>query len=246
MSNQLIYEKLKLLKLSHFAKKLEANFQNYKNQEYDFYEILNILLDTEINQRHNQKIQNLIKSAKLRYNNATLEEIDYSASRQLKRSHISYLFDGEWIKNNQSLIITGATGTGKTWLGCAVSNQACRLEIKTLFVTANQMFEDLHLSMLDGSITKTKQKYIKPTLLVIDDFGLGGIDASLCPTFHEIIDEQSKHGGLMITSQFPTEKWYSFFENNSTADSILDRIVHRANLIELQGESMRKKRSCSN
>lgn len=243
MSNAVIYDKLKFLKLSHFAKSLEANFQTYKNQDYDFYEILNLLLDVEINQRHNNRIQNLLKSAKLRYSDARLEEIDYSASRQLKRSDISHLFDCEWINNKQCLIITGMTGTGKTWMGCAFANHACRLEIKTIYVSASQLYEELHMSILDGSIAKVKQKYMKPNLLVIDDFGLGGIDSSLCPALLDIIDKQSTVGGLLITSQFPTEKWHGFFEDATIADAILDRIVHRSHLIELKGESLRKNRT---
>lgn len=241
MSNSAVYDKQRFLKLSHFAKSLEHNFQTYKNQDYDFYEILNLLLDAEINQRHNNRIQNLLKSAKLRYSNAQLEDIDYSVSRKLKRSDISHLFDCEWIGKNQCLIITGATGTGKTWMGCAFATHACRLEIKTVYVNATQLYEELHFAMLDGSISRVKQKYIKANLLVIDDFGLGGIESSLCPVLLEIIDKQSMIGGLLITSQFPTEKWYSFFEDATIADALLDRIVHRSHLIELEGESLRKK-----
>lgn len=107
-------------------------------------------------------------------------------------------------------------------------------------MSANQLYEELSIAIFEKTITKVKQRYIKNRLLIVDDFGLGGVDLSVAPILLEIIDKQSMVGGLIITSQFPTESWFDFFEDKTLADAILDRVLHRSHLIELQGESMRK------
>lgn len=109
-----------------------------------------------------------------------------------------------------------------------------------MYIHANQLFEDISLSILDGSLAKYRQKIIKTKLLLIDDLGVGGIDASVSPTLLEIVDRQSMNGGLILTSQFPTERWHDFFEDKTVADAILDRVIHNSHKIELFGESMRK------
>lgn len=245
MSVQSLYNKLELLNLNNFAKALDNNYSAYEKQDLSFHEILELLADIEINHRHNKKIQNLIKGAKFRYSNARIEDIDYTNDRKLKKALITPLLDFQWLYKNRGIIITGATGTGKTWLANALGNQACRFEIKTTFIQANQLYEELNMALFDKTIARIKQKYMKSHLLIIDDFGLGGVDSNITPILLEIIDKQERNGGLIITSQFPTELWFDFFEDKSLADAILDRIVHRSHLIELQGESMRKLKSVS-
>ena len=240
MLRNITRDQLLQLNLKAFAQSLEDNSSAYIDNDLSFQEQLSIFLDIEINDRKNKKVERLLKSAKLRYSNATIEDIDYKASRKLKKSDISHLFNCEWVEQHHNVIITGATGCGKTWLACALANQACRLGISTLYIHANQLFEDISLSILDGSLAKYRQKLIKTKLLLIDDLGIGGIDASVSPTLLEIVDRQSMNGGLILTSQFPTERWHDFFEDKTVADAILDRVIHNSHKIELFGESMRK------
>lgn len=166
--------------------------------------------------------------------------MDYS-SKRLNPDAISHLLEDEWIDKHRGVIIVGATGTGKTWLACALGNHACRNLRKVMFVQAADLYEDIILSIADGSIAKVKQKYCKVDLLIIDDFGIGELLPQICPVLLDIIDEQSSVGGLLITSQYPVANWHDLFSEATIADAILDRIIHRSYPITLTGESMRKK-----
>ncbi|KPX09691.1 ATP-binding protein, partial [Pseudomonas syringae] len=148
-----------------------------------------------------------------------------------------------WLTRRQNVIITGATGTGKTWLACALANQACRLGRPTLYRTATKLFEEISLSYADHSMPKLRRQLIRAELLIIDDLGIGGFDAQLGPFLLDVIDHQLKNGTLLITSQYPKEKWYDLFSDPTIADAILDRIVHKSHIIELKGESMRRLKS---
>lgn len=154
---------------------------------------------------------------------------------------IAKLINEEKSRRESAVTTWGATGTGKTWLACALGNHACRNLRKVLFIQAADLYEDIILSIADGSIAKTKQKYCKVDLLIIDDFGIGELLPQICPVLLDIIDKQSTVGGLLITSQFPIERWHGLFPEATIADAVLDRIIHRAYPIVLTGESIRKK-----
>lgn len=241
MLNTITKDKLMVLGLKGMARTLELHVRQPDIQNLSFDERFGLLLDAEVNDRDQRRIQRFLKLAHLRYPQAAIEDIDYHAERKLERRLVTSLVDCEWIKRRQNLIITGATGTGKSWMGCAVGVQACRLGFSSYYTSSNQLFEDLSAAMADGTLARLRRKLIKVELLIIDDFGLGGIDPALGPSLLEIIDLQSNHGALLLTSQFPTMQWYSQFTDPTIADAILDRIVHRAHLLELKGESMRKR-----
>ncbi|CAE6882296.1 MULTISPECIES: IS21-like element helper ATPase IstB [Pseudomonadaceae] len=200
------------------------------------------LLDVEAAERDSRKIERYLKAAKLRFSQAALEDIEYRSDRGLDRSQVMALAEGEWIRRKQNLILTGATGTGKSWLACAFGNQACRQGLTTYYCTSTRLFEDISRSHADGSLPKLRRQLIRTQLLIIDDLGIGGIEKHLGPVLLEIIDQQSMNGALLLTSQFPTEKWYDLFGDPTIADAILDRIVHRAHMLPLSGESMRKRK----
>lgn len=149
----------------------------------------------------------------------------------------------EWLRRRQNVIITGATGTGKTWLACALGNQACRQGMHTQYRIAAKLFEDISLSYADHSIPKLRRQLIHAELLIIDDLGIGGIDGQLGPFLLDVIDLQSQYGSLLITGQYPKEKWYDLFSDPTIADAILDRVLHKAHPIKLKGESMRRVKS---
>lgn len=208
-----------------------------------FEQRLGQMLDAEITARENRKVERLLAQAKLRYSQAALEDVDYRSSRGLDRLQVQTLASGDWMRQHQNLILTGATGTGKSWLACAFGQQACRQGVATQYMTATRLFEDLLLCQADGSLPKRRKQLVRTQLLIIDDLGIGGIDQRLGPILLEILDQQSMIGSLILTSQFPVDKWYDLFGDPTIADAILDRIVHRSHHIALKGESMRKLRA---
>lgn len=238
--NTLTHTRLHELGLPGMARALELQHQQPHMQQLSFDERLGMLLDAETSLRNTHRIERCLKAAKLRYGQASLEDIEYHAGRQLDRSLVMSLADCGWIERRQNLIITGATGTGKSWMACAFAVQACRLGKAAFYTTSTQLFESLALAQADGSLPRLRRQLIRKELLIIDDLGLGGIDPSLGPALLEIVDLQANHGALLLTSQFPTDNWYTQFGDPTVADAILDRIVHRAHHLKLHGESMRK------
>ena len=204
---------------------------------------LGLMVDAENSERESRKVGRLLKAARLRENEATMDSIEFKASRGIDRNTVMTLGECEWLARRQNVIITGATGTGKTWLACALGNQACRLGRATLYRTATKLFEEISLSYADHTMPKLRRQLIRAELLIIDDLGIGGIDAQLGPFLLDVIDQQSQNGSLLITIQYPKEKWYDLFSDPTIADAILDRIVHKSHVIELKGESMRRVKS---
>jgi DNA replication protein DnaC len=240
MLNHQTTTQLQSLGLHGMLRVLNRQQDEPQTQKLSFDERFAMLLDAEVNDRDGRKIERLLKSAKLRQPSACLEDIDYRASREIDAAMIASLGDCGWIARRLNLVFTGVTGTGKSWLSCAFGKQACRSGYSVYFTTATQLFENLVTAQAEGSLPKLRRQLVKTQLLIIDDFGIGGIDVHLGPILLDIIDQQSMQGSLLITSQFPHEKWYDLFNDPTVADAILDRIVHRAHFMNLKGESMRK------
>lgn len=241
-----IDQMMKKLKLYGASKAFELQQTDKNYTTMPFEQRFSRLLEQEVQDRDNRKIDRLAKNAKFRYSQAVLEDIDYRSSRQLDPLKIQSLATGNWFCNNQNLIITGATGTGKSWLACAFGHQACRQHFSTFYIVASRLFESLYDAQVDGSLPKLRRLLTGVRLLIIDDLGIGGIHPQVEPILLDILDTQSIFGSLIFTSQFSTSKWYDFFSDPTIADAILDRIVHRSHLIELKGESMRKLKAKSN
>ncbi|AUV34691.1 AAA family ATPase (plasmid) [Escherichia coli] len=240
MLNNLTHSKLHDLGLNGMARALELQLEQPQMNQLMFEERLGLLLDAEISSRDTRRIERLLKAARLRQGAACLEDVDYKPARQLDRATVMTLADCNWIPRRQNLILTGATGTGKSWLACAFGKQACRNGYSVGYTTATQLFEDLLSAQVEGVLPKLRRQLIRTQLLIIDDLGIGGIDINLGPILLEIIDQQSAQGSLIITSQFPSDKWYDLFNDPTIADAILDRIVHRSHFITLKGDSIRK------
>ena len=240
MLNNLTHSRLHELGLNGMAKALELQQEQPQIQRLVFEERLGLLLDAEISARDTRRIERLLKAARLRQSTACLEDVDYRPIRNLDPAIVMSLADCNWIQRRQNLILTGATGTGKSWLACAFGRQACRQGYTVSYSTATQLFENLLLAQVEGYLPKLRRQLVRTELLIIDDLGIGGIDVNLGPILLEIIDQQSAQGSLIITSQFPPSKWYDLFNDPTIADAILDRIVHRAHFMELKGESIRK------
>jgi DNA replication protein DnaC len=228
------------LGLNAMAQALELQLQQTESGQLTFEQRIGMLLDAEASARSSRKIERLRKQAHFKFAQAVLEDVDFAPRRKLDRSQVLGLGACDWIKRRQNLIITGPTGTGKSYLACAFGNQACRLGLGTYFITATALYEQLNNALLDRALPKLRRQLINTKLLIIDDFGLESIPAELEPILLEIVDLQSANGSLLLTSQFPSEHWSVKFTDPTIAEATLDRIVHRAHVLELHGESLRK------
>lgn len=232
-------EKLRDLKLSGMVEALNQQMNTPSQQQMSFEDRLGILVEHEWAERENRKLKRLIRGAGLP-EAACLEDVDYRASRNLDKAFIATLASCEWIGRKQNLVILGATGVGKTWLACAFATQACRLKLAAHFYRASELFNDIAVATLDGSLPKLKTHLSKPQLLVLDDFGIGSMTVQAAHVLLDVVDRRMRAGSLLITSQYPTDQWHSFFPDPTIADAVLDRVVHQAHRIQLKGDSMRK------
>ena len=235
-----IEEGLNQLRLFGMSAEYAKQSTNRKTQEESFDSRLSLLIEAESMSKNNRRIASLLKKAKLRYVQASLEDVIYKSDRKLERLQINELASCEWIKHRRNVILTGATGTGKSWLACALAVQACRHGLPVLYTTATSLFDNIHLSQADGTILKLKRNLTRQPLLVIDDLGIGGIPNDLAHILLEILDMQLTLGSVIITSQYPHGSWHELFNDPTVADAILDRLIHAAHCLELEGESMRK------
>lgn len=241
MLKKSVKTKLELLKLKGFLHSAEANLDQMIANEMSFEEFLDFCLEAELNDRANRRIERLFNIAKFRYPTARLEDTDYSIERKLRKSDINRYAHCEWIDECRGLIISGATGVGKSWLACAFGAAACNRGNSVIYFNAVSLFDELGTAISLGEIKNLKKKLCSTKLLIIDDFGLGGFNQALAPSFLEIIDKQSQNGGLLITSQVPKQLWFEQFQDQTIADAVMDRILHRSYELEIFGRSYREK-----
>jgi DNA replication protein DnaC len=229
---------LKNLKLPGMAAAFEEQLIQPVTQSLSFNDRFGLIVDRETNHRDNQRLGRLLKNARLKHS-ACVEDIDYRSGRGLDKAVMANLIDGDWIRQAQNVIFTGKTGCGKTWLACALGNQACRQGMSVLYVRTSRLLEELKLAHADGSFRKRLMQIAKVELLIIDDFGVSTLSPSERQDLLELIDDRTKKSTL-ITSQIPVKAWHEVIGEPTLADAILDRIVHRAHTIDLTGDSMRK------
>ncbi|MFZ2542098.1 MAG: IS21-like element helper ATPase IstB [Gallionella sp.] len=229
---------LKTLKLPGMAAAFEEQFTLPATQSLSFNDRFGLIVDREASHRDNQRLGRLLKSARLKHN-ACVEDIDYRSGRGLDKAVMASLIDCEWIRQAQNLILTGLTGCGKTWLACALGNQACRQGMSVLYVRTSRLLEEMKLAHGDGSFRKRLMQIARIDLLILDDWGVSTLTQSERQDLLELIDDRTRKSTI-ITSQIPVKAWHDVIGEPTLADAILDRIVHRAHTIKLTGESMRK------
>jgi DNA replication protein DnaC len=229
---------LKTLKLPGMAAAFEEQLIQPATQSLPFNDRFGLIVDREASHRDNQRLGRLLKSARLKHN-ACVEDIDYRSGRGLDKAVMASLIDCEWVRQAQNLILTGLTGCGKTWLACALGNQACRQGMSVLYVRTSRLLEEMKLAHGDGSFRKRLMQIARIDLLVLDDWGVSTLTQSERQDLLELIDDRTRKSTL-ITSQIPVKAWHDVIGEPTLADAILDRIVHRAHTIKLTGESMRK------
>ena len=208
--------------------------------ELSFEERFSLLVDAEWRERKNKKLHRLLRAACLREPGACLEELDYSKSRGLEKAPIARLSDCVWIREGKHMLITGPCGTGKTYLSCAFANAACRRGHTVRSLRVSRLLVDLQVGRGDGSWVKVLTEMKKPDLLVLDDFGLEGLQAIHCRDFLEVVDDRCQGKSILLTSQLPVSAWHGIFADSTIAEAVLDRLLHQAIRFELKGPSKRR------
>jgi DNA replication protein DnaC len=241
MLNQQTIDQLLRLKLQGMSYAYQEQLQQ-PAQDLSFEERFGLIVDREWTYREDRRLKRRLKAAKLR-EPACVEDIDYRHPRGLDRSVLKNLVSCQWIPKSQNLILIGPTGSGKTYLACALANQACRLGFMTLYVRISKLLQDFQIAKADGSYSKLLAKLAKLNLLIIDDWGLTPLTPAERRDLLEILDDRYNQGSTLITSQFPINTWHELIGEPTIADAILDRLVHAAHQITLKGDSMRKARS---
>lgn len=233
---QQVISGLKELKLSGMVSCLENT--EFMNQSLDFEERMEFLVHYELTAKKNKKIERLLKNSKL---NSTIkiEEIIASEERGLTRSDLLSLMRLEFLTDHRNLIITGATGCGKTYLAKAVGVKACIEGYSVRFVKLPTFLEEIQLHHQVNSFNKLLSRLIQYDLLILDDFGLTNIDDTQLHDLFNIIDERHKLKSIIITSQLPTTAWHTYLKNPTLADAILDRLLSQTDKVELTGDSLR-------
>lgn len=234
-------EKLKQLKLTGMAQAMEEQMASTRYDSLSFEERLGLLVDVESTVREDRRIQTRLKQAKLRQS-ACLEDIYYSAQRGLDQSLIRTLSNCEWVKKGLNVLITGATGVGKSWLACALAHQACFKDYKAKYYRASRLFEELELAKGDGRYSKLIKTIAKLDLIIIDDWGLSPMKEHERKDMLEILEDRHGKGSTIVAGQLPVEHWHDIIGDPTFADAILDRLIHNAYQIELKGDSLRKKK----
>jgi DNA replication protein DnaC len=241
MLNQQTLDQLLRMKLKGMSYAYQEQLQQ-PAQDLSFEERFGLIVDLEWTYREDRRLKRLLKVAKLR-EPACVEDIDYRHPRGLDRSVLKSIVSCQWITKSQNLILIGPTGSGKTYLACALANQACRLGFMTLYVRISKLLQDFQIAKADGSYAKLLAKLAKLNLLIIDDWGLTPLTPAERRDLLEILDDRYNRGSTLITSQFPITTWHDLIGEPTIADAILDRLVHAAHKITLKGDSMRKTRS---
>lgn len=239
MNHQTSIEKMKQMRLTAMAETYYNSLQTGMYKDYTIDQFIALLVDQEWEYRHNKKIVNLIASAKFR-DQATVEDIDYTASRSLDRNVLERLTSLDFLKRKENLIITGLTGTGKSYIAQALGHRACLMQHKTLYYNTTRLMDDVRLARTEGTYIKLLTKIEKADLVILDDFGLNSFDATVRTTLMDIVESKYDKTSIIIATQIPVNCWHELIGEGTIADAILDRLVHSSHRIELSGESMRK------
>lgn len=239
------FAQLRELRLTGMADALEEQQAVPDVQSLSFEDRLGLLVEREATVRQDRRLARLLRQAKLRLP-ATIEDLDLRSPRGLDRSVILRLASCDWVRNHQVVLVTGATGTGKTYLACALAQAACRQGISSRYLRLTQLIEDMALARADGSYPKLMSRLQKTALLAIDDYGMAPLNQTERRDLLEVIEDRSGRRATLLASQLPLDHWHEVIGDATFADAILDRLVHHAHRITLKGPSMRRKEPKTN
>ncbi len=219
----------------------QALLETRRSHELSLAEGLELLLQAEEQERTDKRFERLQKSARFRYQ-ASIEELKLDPSRGLDKSLITQLAIGDYLSKGESVLISGATGCGKSFLASALGHHACAQGYKVAYFNVQKLLLKIKMSRLDGTVYKFFEKISKMDLLILDDFGLTHLEQQQRMDLMEMIEDRHGRTSTIIASQLPVASWYDVIGDETIADAILDRLVHASFRIELKGESLRKKR----
>lgn len=233
-----LFEQLKTLRCQGILEAYQEQLNTPDIHRLSFDERFALLIEREYLVRENRKLTNRLRQAKLK-ENACMEDVDYSPDRNLSKTVITRLAECSWIVKKENVLITGPTGSGKTWLACALANQACRQGYGARYIRLPKLFQAIGIAKADGSYIKLMEFVSKLSLLVLDDWGLVPMNDDNRRDLLEIIDDRYHRSSTLITSQLPVQEWYESIGDATLGDAIMDRLIHNAHRIEIKGPSMR-------
>jgi len=239
MNNNQTIEKLKQMRLGAMAQLHLQHIKDNRIENITADEYLALLIDHQWEDRQNRKIERLLKQAGFKQE-ANLANVNYTQQRNLDKNMFTRLGTLDFITRKENIILTGASGVGKSYLAQALGHQSCMMEYKTIYTNTARLFKKLKLSKVDGTYLKELGKLIKADVLILDDFGLQSFDNHARETLMDIIDDRYHKASTIISSQIPVSSWYDIIGEGTIADAILDRIVNSSHRIDLKGESLRK------
>ena len=245
MNTSITLQQLKDLKLSGMARHYESVLQLPLHKQPEPHALIAGLTDAELQNRVHYKTRFYLKLSKLRFQ-AMIEELTYSKERNLSKEQVLQLQDCSYIDRAENLLISGATGSGKSFLACAFGHQACVMGYKTLYLNLNRFIERITHSKIDGSFIKLLNQIDKISLLILDDFGLAPLDQTTRLALLQILEDRYGKKSIVIASQLPIAKWHESIAEPTLADAIMDRLLANAHRFELKGESLRKKSKSKN
>ena len=217
-----------------------------KSEELAFDERFGLIVDAEELCRETRRLGRTLKQAKLKVTTACVEGIEYAVKRGLDRAVIRQIATCRWVTETQNIAISGATGTGKTYLACAFAHQACRKGYRSLYRRMPALFQELRLARADGTHPRLMARLARLNVLVIDDFGIAPLSDFDRQDLLELLDDRYDAGSLIISGQLPPEQWHEYIDDPTLADAICDRILHRTHKIKLSGPSRRKEKAPKN
>jgi DNA replication protein DnaC len=233
---------LRTLKLDGLATGLEDQLVQPGMAAMSFEERMALLVDREVHCRNDRKLLRLLKNAHLKYAQAAIEDIDARSGRGIDRREVMSLALGDWVSAGHSVLITGPTGAGKSWLACALAQHACRRGYSALYQRVPRLQEELRIRHGSGAFGKWLLQLAKTDVLVLDDWGMGAIDSTTRSDLLEVIDDRATNKATIITSQLPVDHWHAWIGDATIADAILDRVMQRHHRFTLTGDSFRTER----
>lgn len=230
---------LRELKLAGFALALQEQLGTAGTAALSFEERLALLVDREVHHRDDRRRAVLLKKARLKYAQACIEDVDARAGRGIDRAALMSLALSRWVDDGASVVVSGPTGTGKSWLACALAQYACRRAHSALYLRVPRLAEELRILHGNGGFARWLQALARTDVLILDDWGLSVLDAPTRADLLELVDDRAGRRATIITSQLPVEHWHAWIGDASVADAMLDRLLANCHRIALEGESLR-------